>query len=215
MVLDKIYEFENVLAPNYADYLEEFSKNINDWKFYEDINLGENSINKSNRPGWVTGQFDNKTKYIIENLIKNTLTRLNLFEKKILRIKINKTEAIDISEEECYSGMHVDGLSLGYKNDLILIYYINDSTGDTLITDLHSDNVENIEELNKKIEIGEFTDFNIIKRITPQKGKIIAFDGGYFHCGMWPKKDNRYVININLQFYTDKTKLNIKNSNLI
>ena len=69
---------------------------------------------------------------------------------------------------------------------------------------------ENIEELNKKIEIGEFTDFNIIKRITPQKGKIIAFDGGYFHCGMWPKKNNRYVININLQVHTDKTKLNIK-----
>lgn len=204
MILKQIYEFEKIISDEESDYLENYVMMLTDWKYYEDINVGEDSQNKKYRPGWVSGMFDNRTKIIINNIKQNALEKLNLIEKKTLRIKINKTPKLHISEKESYSGMHIDGLSLGYKNDLIMIYYINNSTGETLISDLHIDNIKNITELDKKIELGEYTNFNIIKRVEPKKGKLLVFDAGFLHCGQWPKTDYRYVINMNLQVINSK-----------
>jgi len=183
MILKQIYEFEKIISDEESDYLENYVIKLTDWKYYEDINVGEDSQNKKYRPGWVSGMFDNKTKIIINNIKQNALEKLNLIEKKTFRIKINKTPKLDISEKESYT---------------------NNSTGETLISDLHIDNIENLTELNNKIELGEYTNFNIIKRVEPKKGKLLVFDGGFLHCGQWPTKDNRYVINMNLQVINSK-----------
>ena len=196
MILEDIYEFEKIISDEESDYLENYVVKLNDWKYWENINYGENK-SKNFMPGWVTAKFDTKAKNIIENIKTNAFKELNLFEITPLRIKINKTSKLNISERECYSGMHVDNPNIDYPNHIILIYYINDASGETLISDLHVKNVKNLEELNQKITSGEYCNFNIIKRITPKKGKLLVFDGGLFHCGLWPTDGDRYNININ------------------
>lgn len=66
---------------------------------------------------------------------------------------------------------HVDR----YTPHTVLIYYVNDADGDTIVF-----------EDNKEV------------CISPEKGKYIIFDGKYKHCGTSPTLSNhRLVINFN------------------
>ena len=61
----------------------------------------------------------------------------------------------------------------------VLIYYVNNSDGDTLFFD---------------------KELNITNRIAPNKGKILLFDGDLLHAGTNPKvSDKRIILNIDLQ----------------
>ena len=81
MILKEIYEFDDIITEAESEYLETYVHLINDWKYYEDINLGE-SENKKFRPGYVSGGFDNKTKEIINKIITNGLKKINFTEIK-------------------------------------------------------------------------------------------------------------------------------------
>ena len=58
----------------------------------------------------------------------------------------------------------------------VLLYYVNDSDGDTIL-------------FNDKEEE--------IQRITPQKGKAVFFDGNVKHCSSRPSKFSRSILNFN------------------
>lgn len=65
-----------------------------------------------------------------------------------------------------------------YYPHLVLLYYINDSDGDTIFYD------------NAQKEI---------KRINPKKGRIVFFDGLIKHSGSTPKDSHRVILNIDFQ----------------
>lgn len=76
---------------------------------------------------------------------------------------------------------HVDNI----KPHLALIYYVNDSDGDTII--YHQKYKENFRRLTVK------------KKIQPKAGKFVLFDGLHFHSATAPSKaSHRCVVNINL-----------------
>ena len=58
----------------------------------------------------------------------------------------------------------------------VCLYYVNDSDGNTIF---YNNNKE------------------IIKSISPKKGRIVLFDGSILHSGSHPKNTTRTVININ------------------
>lgn len=60
----------------------------------------------------------------------------------------------------------------------VLIYYFNDSDGNTILYD----------------DVG-----NVIQEVEPKKGRFLLFDGNYYHSGGVPNNyDKRIVMNINL-----------------
>ena len=70
---------------------------------------------------------------------------------------------------------------------------MNDGDGDTFIMD----------QTNKTYDVNDIdyvknTEWTVKKRITPKKGKIVAFPGHYYHASSPNKKDPyRIVLNIN------------------
>lgn len=87
---------------------------------------------------------------------------------KLYRIKCNMvTRGIDTAP-------HVPHLDR-YTPHTVMIYYVNDSDGDTIIFDGQ-------EQIS----------------VAPQKGKYVIFDGNLKHCGTSPIKHNhRLLINFN------------------
>jgi len=76
------------------------------------------------------------------------------------------------TELEHYSP-HVD---LPFPHTVVL-YYVNDADGDTVIFD---------------------KDKNIVKRISPKRGRILMFDGTMYHGGGIPKDGPRCAINFDI-----------------
>lgn len=63
------------------------------------------------------------------------------------------------------------------EDHTVCIYYVNDADGDTVFFD---------------------DDLNIIKRVSPKKGRLILFNGKIMHGGGIPKDGPRCIINFDL-----------------
>jgi len=68
---------------------------------------------------------------------------------------------------------HVDQL---HKQCIVALYYPNKADGDTFFFDDAQ---------------------NIIHRETPERGKIVVFDGSQYHSSSSPSKTTRFTLNIN------------------
>lgn len=89
----------------------------------------------------------------------------------VFRVKAN---CLFNTSSDKYHTPHLDGYP---PPPYVGIYYVNDSDGDTVLFD-------------KKWKVTE--------RISPEKGKLILFDGNIFHASTSPQETNvRLVININ------------------
>jgi hypothetical protein len=92
-------------------------------------------------------------------------------EQKLFRIKMNVTFPKTGSTVDSFYVPHTDHPS----PHTVAIYYVNDSDGDTAFFD---------------------DDYNIIKRVSPKRGRLVLFDGATEHAGQPPiTSDLRCVIN--------------------
>lgn len=112
---------------------------------------------------------------IILNILDIFKVKNDLNYIKILRVKANLQTYNKNSSENNYTAPHHDFHNLKHY---VLLYYVNDSDGDTFLFD---------EKLN------------IIERITPKKGRFLLFDGDVLHASSTPiNTDKRVIINFNL-----------------
>jgi hypothetical protein len=77
------------------------------------------------------------------------------------------------------------------NNHIVFLYYVMDSEGDTII-------------YNKMYEGGSSSltsveDLDIIQKVTPKQGRMVVFDGRYYHTAEQPKENIRCIININVR----------------
>jgi hypothetical protein len=74
----------------------------------------------------------------------------------------------------------------------VLLYYVCDSDGDTIFSDIswdvNTNTVKNLPEISK---------YNIVQRVTPKQGRAVIFDGLQYHTAEQPKNNMRCVINFN------------------
>ena len=82
-----------------------------------------------------------------------------------------------------YSVPHVDDAG----DHLTLIYYVNDSDGDTVI-------FEDVFEQNL-----DYKKKTIAQRVSPKKGRAVLFNGLRYHAGTVPQHSNRMLINFNFR----------------
>jgi hypothetical protein len=66
-----------------------------------------------------------------------------------------------------------------------MVYYVNDSDGDTVIFK------------ERWLGKADYSIKNIETRITPKANRAVIFDGLRYHTGSVPTKNNRVLINMN------------------
>lgn len=182
--------FDNLLPLSQVDKLEkEVIKNKN-WDsiinapYLEDIKLP---------------QFTLPEPFLSSNLRDILFSLLNEVNTKIpeikldnlLRLKINKLTPQKNKIEDQY-GIHIDR----WDNHYSIIYYINDSDGDTIFySNTLGDQFPNWTDI---VSDKNLTYFNEIKRVKPKKGRAVVFKGDIFHNATYPLNGDRYVANFNI-----------------
>lgn len=86
------------------------------------------------------------------------------------------TPHIDIGEED-----------IGNQKYFVVLYYVCDSDGDTII---YNETDYNASEK-----------YTIKKRVTPKQGRVVIFDGSLMHTAEQPINNIRCVVNYNLRAY--------------
>lgn len=110
---------------------------------------------------------------ICAKLLMQFRERTNFPFKDIIRLKANLSVPSNSLNNEQHNYVHIDLDEEHYA----MIVYLNETDGDTLF-------------FNKK---------EIIKEVSPKKGRVVIFDGKILHANKTPKKhNNRLVLNIDL-----------------
>lgn len=93
---------------------------------------------------------------------------------------------------ETFRRKELDYLHIDTTDDhLVILYYVNDSDGDTILTSERYDG-------NSRDYYMKATDDNIIVKVTPKQGRILMFDGKNYHTTTQAKDNIRVVINYNI-----------------
>jgi hypothetical protein len=105
------------------------------------------------------------------------------FDDSITRIKSNYCTKVFDQRPDAHQSPHIDCVD----DHWVMIYYVNDSDGDTFIFE---------EKLYNHLPVESVKTLTVKDRIPPKQGRIVIFDGACLHAGMHPRThDSRMVIN--------------------
>ena len=77
---------------------------------------------------------------------------------------------------------------------LVLLYYVNNSDGETLLYDKSIDDIQDEDGMY----LNERHEFIIVNKIMPKQGRILLFDGKTYHSASSPTSGCRCIITLDL-----------------
>jgi len=196
--LNEIFEIEDVIPVAFQNTIEKILMGKS-FPFYlntETVNYvsdGDNSDlywdkNTQDAPQFVHMVVQNESQIseywsVLRPLLYFIISKTNI-EFSVDRCKINLNHANSKFANSSHYPPHKDPAKPG---DMVAIYYVNDCDGDTLLFKEPKDNCTD----------GEY---EIIKRVSPKKGKVVVFPANTVHCGTPPQSSEvRCVINFVLK----------------
>ena len=191
---NKILVFDNIIDLDYQKKIKNIligEETYNDyyfpWYFTQDITKYKD-VDSQKRPaffhglvidnGGPVGIIDSIFHELFTPLILNVCDKLD--KKDINVIKGRSFFQLPIK----YKGERKDTPHIDIIDDhFVMLYYVCDSDGDTLI-------------YNERLKSDSYT---LQKRVTPKQGRVVLFDGSYYHTGEQPLNNIRCVVNCNLK----------------
>ena len=153
------------------------------FQYVDDVSIKNNQHQR--RPGFKhifdTDILHDSIKKIVVNCNKNIDKKGEIIEaRSFLQLPLDTN----------FAGTGVDSPHLDrFEPHLVFLYYVCGSDGDTIIYDYKTE---------KEGDVPFFEDVKELKRITPKQGRVVIFDGLYWHTAEQPKKDVRCVLNFNI-----------------
>lgn len=197
IMLNDIIVIDNVISKGYQDILEHELLNQNaPWHFTRDIALDVNDPQaqkniKGLTPGLSHIFFDvdsggirSPLYYLTLPLMFEAFAKVGVTPKMIVQGRSFMHIPLADSLRKEYDNIHVD---YG-KDHLVCLYYVNDTDGDTFMFDKTFRDVPPGSDYSK-------VQWNVMKRISPKKGRCVLFDGHRYHSSSGPTKDVRCIIN--------------------
>lgn len=163
------YEKTSTTHPNWTNHFNKLTNNIFEYSQFVHLYVQDGKPNSD---------FIND----VASIFLEAVNKYNI-DDRIIRIKSNYCTKVSCDNIDAHQSPHVDCQS----NHWVMIYYVNDSDGDTFIFN---------EKLEHPTPIEEVKSLSIKQRITPKQGRVVIFDGAHLHAGMHPRlNDSRMVIN--------------------
>ena len=191
---DKILVFDDIIDLEYQEKIKkvllsdyQYKGYEFPWYFTQDVTDPLNSKTQKRSAfyhGYVVsddeimGTIDSVFHHLLVPLIDNSCYKIGKQDvtiikgRSFLQLPINfKGEREDLP--------HVDIVG----DHFVMLYYVCDSDGDTII-------------YNEQEKSSSYT---VQKKITPKQGRVVLFDGSYYHTAEQPLNNIRCVVNYNLR----------------
>jgi len=177
---------DDALPQEYADSLEKLHSSPDiPWFYNEDISVGDKRFFEDKEEFVKTPGF-NHTSLNGKKIVSRFYTNHHLVPEFVFK-KINFTKKYELINARAfmllptpktkeYAAKHIDL----HDPHLVVLYYVNDSDGDTFF-------------FGKDISNG------ISQKISPKKNRAIIFDGSIYHAGSLPSREKRIILNYNLK----------------
>lgn len=184
---------DDILPAEIADNIELKLKRELPWRYINDITYNSDRRNtpafahvfKNNE--W--GGFESAYIDIVMPIIEYGTAAVNYKWNQLVKART----FMQLPLHENFTKVGLDALHTDQPfPHLVLLYYVFDADGDTVIVD------------KMRSEGGMITDdlspdaHPIITRITPKKNRLVIFDGRYYHTAYQPRHGLRCVVNFNL-----------------
>jgi hypothetical protein len=118
-------------------------------------------------------------------LMYESCGKINFFPREIFYGRIFMT--LGSKNVSKHNLLHVDMTT----PHLVCLYYVNDSTGNTVFVDKTSNDVG-------QDVINNLENLKIIKEVTPKQGRVVLFNGEQYHASTNPASGRRCIINFDL-----------------
>ena len=193
-MINDIIILDNAISKNYQDAIEDRLLNDRNFPWYYIPNIskrsnGENVL-ETDSFGFAHAFLDRngplgKLCDFFLPLAYEASDKIGFTPTKFFYGRIFMTVAMNNSPN--HNLFHVDMID----PHLVCLYYVNDSTGPTVISnkthlDISQDDINNLEVVE------------ITHTIEPKKGRAVLFNGKYFHASTNPDASRRCIINFNM-----------------
>ena len=193
---NKVLVFDDIIDLEYQEKIknvligeETFNDYYFPWYFTQDV-TNQKDKNSQKRSAlthqYVISEDDTNTVGTIDSVFHDLFIPL-------LNKACNKVDKQNISIIKGRSFLQLPINYKGKKEDtphidiidshFVMLYYVCDSDGDTII-------------YNEQEKSNNYT---VQKRITPKQGRVVLFDGSYYHTAEQPLNNIRCVVNYNLR----------------
>ena len=185
-MIDGVYIFDDIIDKKAQEHIQDITFNKIRWQFIPDVTKPDN---KQQRPGFNYRFITNS-----ENVYEWHTDMMNIIHEACFKISFNIND--------CLQGRSFLQLPLNLKDrtvdvphvdadidHLVVLYYVNDSDGDTIIYENMFEGYDKVPEFNKLVEK---------KRVSPKAGRVVLFNGRHWHTSCQPEHNVRCVINYNV-----------------
>ena len=201
MIGDSIHIIDDIIPISKQNEIEKmFTQSRLPWIFNKDVSISQTEIEKFNikkfTPGIGSPIKSDDPKYInyaLLNVIKiipeTACSKIGKVCKEIYQARSFIHFPLNEKLRKEFDNIHID---LAFEH-LVVLYYVNDTDGDTFIFDKKTD-YKNI----KWASVINENELNIVERISPKKGRVLIFDGNRYHSSSGPTEDIRCIINFDI-----------------
>ena len=195
-VFKSIQVFDDLVPEDLQDFFFKFfmQNNSVSWTFVNNLTLKTETKYEHTNPGLSAVICTGETvllqdAYFFIQFLTSILKSKNLIPSSEL-ITARAFLQLPNASSPVMAEPHTDWVD---KDHMVVLYYISDSDGDTCL----------INKTNKEIKQSEIpnTKYEVIKKVSPKKGRLLIFDGAIYHASSSPRFKPRCVINFNFKKY--------------
>ena len=190
-MIDKVYVFDDIIEKDYQNKIKNIligQVRYNDedfpWFYIDDVTASgdyENQKRGAFVHDYVNYEYgiESDFHYLFLDLIKKSCSKLKIKEVDALQGRSFLQLPTNIKREDVDSP-HTD---MQFQH-FVMLYYVCDSDGDTII-------------YNEKV-ISE-KGLTVQKKVTPKQGRVVLFNGAYYHTAQQPNHNLRCIVNYDLR----------------
>lgn len=222
--------FDNLLSDSESQYIQSYFENYLDWGLretknntsgvteqeikeakiedvYEYTQFSTSILSNKNAPmKQVLRSWNVQQNHLMPSLIPLfkvcNKQRMIVDLDSIIRIKANIQTKVSRKFKDKYNLPHID--CENETKNYTLIYYINDSDGDSYFFN------ERVIARSKEEFIKQVKNLTVYKKVTPKRGRLVLFRSDILHAGSHPiQNDFRMVINYNFYPHPNREILDI------